>query len=73
MEVTAGIGSFSGAAKPSFLIDNKTVSPNEDAIAVYRLKVEGKGEKSIPIRILFVGPDGQKRSTEMILKYYVDE
>lgn len=73
LEITAGIGSYTVAAKPTFTINGKIISPTEDAVAVYKLKVDGSGKKTIPVIIMFTGPDGQKESKEFMLEYYVDK
>jgi hypothetical protein len=72
LEITAGIGSFSIAAKPTFLINDSTLLPNENAIAIYKLRVQGKGQMSMPVKIVFVSQDGQKKSKDFIVDYYVD-
>lgn len=73
LEVTAGIGSYSVVPKPTFKINGEIISPNENAMAVYQLKVEGNGKKSIPVKIIFTGQDGQIISKEFTLDYFVDK
>lgn len=73
LEVTAGIGSYTVAAKPTFKINGQIIPPNAEKIAVYKLRVEGNGKKSIPVKIIFIGIDGQHKSKEFILDYYVDK
>ena len=47
LEVQAGIGAFSAAAKPDITINGARQSLNSDGVADYKTKVEGAGEHTI--------------------------
>jgi len=72
LEISAGVGSFTLAAKPSFTIDGNIIEPDGNARATYRLKVTGKGKKTIPVNISFTNTKGIKESQNLSLNYYVD-
>ena len=73
LEIWAGIGSFSIAANPTFVINGINVKPDESATAKYIIKVSGKGKKTIPVRIFYISNKGSKESKEIELDYYVHE
>jgi len=59
LEITAGVGSFSVAARPKITIDGKNIPLDPDGTAIYRIKAPGKpGKHVIPVKIEFVKPDG---------------
>ena len=73
LEITAGIGSYSVAANPIFIINGNIVKLDESAKAKYTLKVSGRGKKTIPVKIFYISNNGSKESKEIELEYYVDE
>ncbi len=60
IEVTAGVGSFSAAAKPTITINGAVTPLNADGAAVYKTTASGTGERSISVMIEFTKPDGTK-------------
>ncbi len=51
LEVTAGIGAFSAAAKPDITINGAHQTLNADGVADYKTKVEGAGEHTVTVNI----------------------
>jgi hypothetical protein len=72
LEISAGIGAFTLAANPSFVINGKILQPDENARAIYKLEVSGKGKKAIPIKILYTSSKGEKESKEFNVEYFID-
>jgi len=72
LEVSAGIGSYSMAAKPMFIINSDTINA-EEGRASYKLKVMGKGKKNIPVKIIYTSSKGKQELKNFSLDYYVDE
>ncbi|MBE7171055.1 MAG: gliding motility protein GldM [Williamsia sp.] len=70
-EVSAGVGSYSSAAKPVISIGGTNVPVNADGAAVYKTTVNGAGERSIPVRITYTKPDGSTDVMEKTVKYTV--
>jgi hypothetical protein len=74
IEVTAGVGSFSVAARPRIIIDDKEVSLNEEATAVHRFTANGKpGKHSVSIKIEYAKPDGSTATVTKDLEYIIAE
>jgi hypothetical protein len=71
LDLTAGIGAFSKAAKPTISINGATQSLNVDGVADYKTKVEGAGEHSVTVNIAYTKPDGSPASVSKIVKYTV--
>ena len=71
LEVTAGVGAFSNAAKPTISIGGANASLSPQGTAVYKTTVNGAGEKSIAVNIKYTKPDGSIGSLEKVVKYTV--
>ncbi len=71
LDVTAGIGAFSSAAKPDIYINGSLQPLNEDGVADYKSKVEGAGAHTVEVKIAYVKPDGTKETRTKIIKYEV--
>lgn len=71
IEVTAGVGSFSAAAKPTIVINGQNIPLNSDGAAVYKTTAAGAGEKSIAVMIEYTKPDGTKERVPKTVKYTV--
>jgi gliding motility-associated protein GldM len=69
--ITAGIGAFSKAAKPSVTIDGASVPLKEDGSAEYKTTVSNPGSYSKKVRITFIKPDGTPSTVEKEVKYVV--
>jgi hypothetical protein len=74
IEVTAGVGQFSEASKPTIVINGKVLKIDDDATATYRFIATGKpGKHSIPIKIEFTKPDGSQRVVNTNREYIIAE
>ncbi|MFI5153436.1 MAG: gliding motility protein GldM [Chitinophagales bacterium] len=71
LDITAGIGSFSAAAKPDIYINGARQSLNSDGVAEYKTKVDNAGEKTVEVKIEYIKPDGSKAQTTKLIKYTV--
>lgn len=68
IEITAGIGAFSKAARPEIYIDGKLMPVGEDGVATWKTIATGEGRKTVDIEILFFKPDGTRdRSSKQIV------
>jgi len=72
LEITAGVGAFSAAAKPKITINGQVIPVGNDGTALWKTKVGGgAGAKSIPVRIEFTKPDGTNAIVDKVVKYDV--
>ena len=71
LDVTAGIGAFSKAAKPTITVGGSTLPLNADGVADYKTKVEGAGEHSVTVNIAYTKPDGSPATATKVVKYTV--
>lgn len=71
LDVTAGIGAFSAAAKPDIYINGAHQTLNADGAAEYKTKVESAGEKSVEVKIKYAKPDGSIDEVVRSIKYTV--
>ena len=71
LEIQAGIGAFSAAAKPDIIINGAHQSLNTDGVADFKTKVSGAGEHSVTINIEYTKPDGTKTTIPKTIKYTV--
>lgn len=72
LEINAGIGDFSSAALPDFLIDHRRVAANPEGVAVYHTRVPSKaGTYSIPLEIRFTDQDGKPQVVSKTITYKV--
>jgi len=71
LELTAGIGAFSKAAKPTITINGAPQSLNEDGVAAFKTKVDGAGEHSVTVNIAYTKPDGSPATVSKVVKYTV--
>ena len=69
--ITAGIGAFSKAARPSVTIDGANVVVKEDGSAEYKTTVGGSGSNTKKVRISYTKPDGTIATVEKDVKYTV--
>jgi hypothetical protein len=73
IEVTAGVGSFSDAAKPRITINGKEVQVGEGATAAYKFIATGKpGKYTVPITFHYK-PDGSNASVTATREYIIAE
>ena len=69
--ITAGIGAFSKAAKPTVSIDGAVVPLKEDGSAEYKLTAGGSGSFTKKVHISYLKPDGTTASVDKDVKYTV--
>ena len=69
--ITAGIGAFSKAAKPTVSIDGAVVPIKEDGSAEYKMNVSTPGAYAKKVKISFLKPDGTTSTVEKEVKYTV--
>jgi len=69
--ITAGVGAFSAAAKPTITINGQVLPLNADGTAEYTTTADGAGSKSIPVKIEYTKPDGSKETITKEVKYEV--
>jgi hypothetical protein len=74
IEVTAGVGEFSAAMKPSITINGAPAKIDVEGVAVYSFKATGKpGEHSIPVNFKYHKPDGSQESITKKIPYTIAE
>ena len=74
IEITAGIGSFSRAAKPEIKINNRKMELNDMGFVRYNLKASDElGKHYVPVEITFIDQDGKKQTITKNVKYTVAE
>ncbi len=71
IHITAGVGSFSAAAKPNITINGSYQNLLPDGTVMYTTKATGVGEHSVTVNIELTKPDGTKYSVPKIVKYTV--
>jgi len=71
LEVTAGVGAFSAAAKPDIYINGQKQNLTADGIADYKTKVSSTG--NINVKIEYYKPDGTKDVINKEVKYTVGQ
>lgn len=71
IEVTAGVGSFSAAAKPLISINGQNIPLNALGTAVYKTTASGTGEHNVNVVIEYTKPNGQKERVSKPIKYTV--
>jgi gliding motility-associated protein GldM len=69
--ITAGVGAFSKAAKPSITVDGSGVGLNAEGVAEYKTKVGGPGTYSKTVNITYVKPDGSTATIPKKVEYTV--
>lgn len=74
IEVTAGVVSYSAAAKPDVFIDGNKRRLNDEGVALYRLKANGKpGKYTVPVKVEYYKPDGSRVFVTRNLEYIIAE
>lgn len=73
IEVMAGVGAFSIAAKPQITIGGKSVDIDKDmGSATTKIKASSKpGKHSVPVRVEFINPYGMKEVKVYSIEYTV--
>jgi gliding motility-associated protein GldM len=70
IEITAGVGAFSAAAKPEISIAGSNI-PLTGGKAIYKTTASGTGEHSVAVKIRYTKPDGTVATKDEIVKYTV--
>lgn len=70
IEVVAGVGAFSAAAKPEIFINGQAIALTNGK-ALYKTTASGAGKKSIPVKIRFTKPDGTTTEKNTTVDYTV--
>jgi gliding motility-associated protein GldM len=71
LEIKAGIGAFSAAAKPKITINGSEYPVNDEGVADFKTKAEGGGEHTVSVHIVYAKPDGTLASVDKPIKYTV--
>lgn len=72
MKISAGIFSFTNAAIPQIIINEKNIPLNDNHIADYFFKVTGKpGKHTIPVKIEYTDQNGKRQTLTTNVKYTV--
>ena len=69
--ITAGVGAFSSAAKPTISIDGNVVPIGVDGSATYKTTAGSPGENVKRVRISFLKPNGETAIVEKEVKFTV--
>ena len=69
LEVTAGVGAFSAAAKPKISINGQPQNVGADGTADYKTKVSSTG--TVNVKIEYIKPDGSTGTIDKAVKYTV--
>jgi gliding motility-associated protein GldM len=71
LEITAGVGAFSAAAKPRITIGGQNMPLTPEGTAIFKTQASGTGTKVIPVRIEYTKPDGSTAVVNKEVKYEV--
>lgn len=71
IEITAGVGAFSEAAKPRISINGQSMPLTAEGTAIYKTSASGTGEHSVNVAIEFNKPDGSVEKVNKVVKYTV--
>ena len=71
VEVTAGVGAFSDAAKPQISINGQSYPAGPDGTALFTTTASGAGEHAVNVHIVYTKPDGSEGTTDKTIKYTV--
>jgi gliding motility-associated protein GldM len=74
LEIKAGVGAFSNAAKPSITIGGVTQQIGDSGFVRYSTQAaQGLGQKTIPISISYKDQDGNDRRIDRVVTYTVGQ
>ena len=71
IEITAGVGAFSEAAKPKIYVNGQAQNLTADGTAVFKTTASGAGDHSVDVKIEYVTPDGKTNTVNKAVKYTV--
>ncbi|MBV4357940.1 type IX secretion system motor protein PorM/GldM [Pinibacter aurantiacus] len=73
LEISAGIGAYSDAVKPTVTINGAVVPLNSDGRAIFKKQVSGVGEQSVAVHVNYTKPDGTQGVSDRVIKYTVGQ
>ncbi len=72
LEIRAGVGAFSKAAKPTISIGGTPVELGEEGFAMYKTTASGIGNRTVPVRITYFNQiTGKEETKEVNVEYTV--
>jgi gliding motility-associated protein GldM len=71
IEITAGVGAFSAAAKPKIYVAGQLQNLTPEGTAAFKTTASGAGEHTVDVRIEFIKPDGTPAVVNKPVKYTV--
>ena len=71
IEITAGVGAFSEAAKPRITINGQSMPLTPEGTALFKTTASGTGEHTVNVNIEFNKPDGSVEKVTKVVKYTV--
>ncbi len=71
IEITAGVGAFSAAAKPKIYVGGQLQNLTEDGTALFKTTASGAGDHTVDVKIEFTKPDGTPAVVNKPVKYTV--
>lgn len=74
LEIKAGIGAFSAAAKPTITIGGQTQVIGDSGYVRYNTQVPaGVGQKAIPVHIVYTDQDGNPKTIDRVVNYTIGQ
>lgn len=71
IEITAGVGAFSAAAKPKIFINGAPQTLDADGTAKFKTTASGTGDHAVDVRIEYAKPDGSIATVNKKVNYTV--
>lgn len=71
VEITAGVGAFSDAAKPKISINGQSMPLTSDGTAIFKTTASGTGDHPVNVVIEFLKPNGETERVTKTIKYTV--
>jgi gliding motility-associated protein GldM len=71
LDITAGVGAFSAAAKPNITINGQPQTLGADGTVDFKSKAESPGEHTVNVHIQYTKPDGTTETVDKAVKYTV--
>jgi gliding motility-associated protein GldM len=71
LTITAGVGAFSSAAKPTITINGQVMPLQPDGTAAFNTTAESAGEKVVDVKVQYSKPDGTPVIEDKQVKYTV--
>jgi len=71
LEINAGVGAYSSAAKPQININGQSIAIGQDGSATLKFNVSGPGARAVPVKVSYTKPDGTKETKTFDVRYTV--